>query len=65
MGDDAQLAAVRFLREVEEARNEILHCRHCEGGGLMRNGTACEWCAAGFDPDVLSALGLGPDQMPP
>lgn len=64
-GDEVQLAALRYLREVEIARNRVMLCSHCKGGGLMRNGTACQWCAADFDADVLAAIGIFPEQMPP
>lgn len=64
-GDETQLAAMKFLRDFEVARNRLMLCRHCLGEGLMRDGTLCEWCAVEFEPDVRDALGIDAREKPP
>lgn len=56
--DEAQVAAVRFLREVRKFREELARCKRCRGEGVNRRGYACPWCAAGYSADVLRACGI-------
>ena len=58
-GDDTQIAALKFLRDVAEARERVSKCKHCDGEGLNRRGKLCPWCAEDYDEDVLAAVGVG------
>jgi recombinational DNA repair protein RecR len=58
-GDEQQLAALKFLRQVAEAREKVSRCKHCDGEGLNRRGRFCHWCAEPYDADVLLAVGVG------
>jgi hypothetical protein len=57
-GDSDQLAALRYLRAVSQAREKVCHCKHCHSFGFNRRGKLCEWCAAGYPEDVLAAIGV-------
>ena len=57
-GSTLQLAALKFLRQVEECRTRVSKCKHCDGDGLNRRGKLCTWCAANYDADVLAAVGV-------
>lgn len=57
-GDEAQLAALQFLRDCADCRLRVMHCRRCDGDGVNRRGYACPWCAADYDADVLRACGI-------
>jgi hypothetical protein len=64
-GDEEQIAAKLFLEDVNEAREKIAHCKKCVATGVNRDGKPCPYCAAHFALEVLAALGVYADEMPP
>lgn len=64
-GDNEQVDALVFLRQLAAARDRIARCKRCDGEGLNRDGYACAWCAAHYEPDILHALGINAQETPP
>jgi hypothetical protein len=60
-GDEQQLAALKFLRAVGQARERLARCKYCHSEGLTRRGKVCPWCLEGYAADVLMALGVAED----
>lgn len=64
-GDDRQMRARDFLRELERARERISSCSDCGGLAVNARGKPCQRCAAHFEPDILRSLGVSAEEEPP
>lgn len=59
-GDEQQLAAIAFLKQVEAARTRLCYCKRCKGFGYGTGRLSHRLCSCleGESRDVLHALAV-------